>query len=659
MRSTRLVQHDIYRRHPLLPGVGQFRILILHPITANATDAELRGTLLVSTLETERNDFEALSYVWGGPDLPTTTILIDDVPFEITTHLAAFLHHLRRVGEYVRVWVDKICINQSDNAEKSDQVALMADIYQSCRLVNVWLPDPTGANSIKPRNGNTANMGGLLSLLAGEHFHDIPGFRVDENTGKQTFEETEDFCALWDDFRLLAESPWWTRGWTAQEAFLPPTVRFLHNAADPCDLPLVHQAMGRASYFSDIRRPCCADALDVFPKKKFTAMWDFFHHIRKLSHRREVYLNPRSADGRDYFYIVVSTFAARQCQQGRDRIYSLWSAAGNVYKSHTPDYEISEEEVFTSIFKGMLRESRSHLNIIFSSGMDFRVFQGLNFGPSTKGASKRPTWVPDFSQSWSERTVEANLDRLAISRMYRASGWSRGRGKIKGNELRLKGFLVDRIQIVGPAVMDPHDSTTLKKILSQWKGMIQKWAATQNQNAQTCYRQLVATICGEVCGEFVTDKQQAVLKRRFILSEMGKTNIVRLLIELAFQQMAWSEHWRPFRPDEDCPPPHELESFFESGDLYCLSNEAYRTAVVASLFHRALYLTQNGRMGLCVPQATTGDEIWGVYGSKVPFTFRPLKKADGSMVYNMIGDCYLYGAMMGMLARSAIEVRLV
>ncbi|KAI1205008.1 heterokaryon incompatibility protein-domain-containing protein [Annulohypoxylon truncatum] len=657
MDSPFLMQHAIYRRRPLTPGVGQFRVLILHPITANPPDTNLRGTLLVSTLEHERNNFEALSYVWGSPDLPTTTILIDDIPFEITTHLAAFLHHLRLVDEYVRVWVDRICINQNDYDEKSDQVALMADIYQSCSLVNVWLPRPT--ETTRPRDRNTANLGGLLSLLIGEHFHDIPGFRVNQTTGKQTFEETEDFCALWDDFLLLAESPWWTRGWTVQEAFLPPTVRFLHNAADPCDLPLIHHAIGRTSYFSDTRPPCCAEALDIFPQEKYKAVWDFFHHIRKLSHRRDLYLKTRSADGRDYFYIVVSTFAARQCQQGRDRIYSLWSAAGKFYKSHIPNYKIPEEEVFSSVFKGMLRESRSHLNIIFSSGMDFRVFQGLNFGPSAKGANQKPTWVPDFSQSWSERTVEANLDRLAISRMYRASGWSRGRAKIKGNELRLKGFLADRIQIVGPVMIDPYDSTSAKTTLSQWKVMIQKWGATQKLDAQTCYRQLTATICGEVCGEYVTDKQQTLLKRRFILSEMGKTNIVRLLIELAFQQMAWMEHWRPFRLEEDCPKQDELDGFFESGDLYRLTHEAYRNAVVASLFHRALYLTDNGRMGLCVPQATAGDEIWGVYGSKVPFTFRPLKSAGGSMRYHMIGDCYLYGAMMGMLVQSAVEIRLV
>ncbi|KAI0883507.1 heterokaryon incompatibility protein-domain-containing protein [Annulohypoxylon maeteangense] len=650
-------QHDIYRGRPLMRGVGQFRILILHPTTENSPNTKLRGTLLVSALERERNNFEALSYVWGSPDLRTTTILIDDIPFEITTHLAAFLCHLRRVNEYARVWVDRICINQSDCDEKSDQVALMGDIYQSCRLVNVWLPDP--AETTRHRDRKTANLGGLLSLLSGEHFHDIPGFGVDETTGNRTFEETEDFCAVWDDFLLLAESPWWTRGWTVQEAFLPPTVRFLHNAADPCDISLIHQAMGRTSYFDDIRKPCCAEALDIFPKKKYKAVWDLFHHVRKLSHRRDVYLNPRSADGRDFFYIVVSTFAARQCQQGRDRIYSLWSATGKVYRSHIPDYKIPEEEVYTSVFKSMLRESQSHLNIIFSSGMDFRVFQGLNFGPSTDGVNKRPTWVPDFSQSWSERVAEANLDRLAISRMYRASGWSRGRVKIKGDELRLKGFLIDRVQVVGPVMIDPHDSISAKRTLSQWKVMIQEWAAAQKLTVQTCYRQLSATICGQVCGEFVTDEKRALLKREFILSEMGKTNIVRLLIELAFQQMAWAEHWRPFRPDEDCPKRDELDGFFESGDLDRLTHVAYRNGVVASLFHRALYLTENGRMGLCVPQAMAGDEIWGVYGSKVPFTFRSLKGVDGYMRYNMIGDCYLYDAMMGMLVRSGIEVRLV
>lgn len=37
------------------------------------------------------------------------------------------------------IWIDQICINQSDVEEKSHQVALMSHIYKYCKEVFLWL----------------------------------------------------------------------------------------------------------------------------------------------------------------------------------------------------------------------------------------------------------------------------------------------------------------------------------------------------------------------------------------------------------------------------------------------------------------------------------------------------------------------------------------
>jgi Heterokaryon incompatibility protein (HET) len=37
------------------------------------------------------------------------------------------------------IWADAICINQIDTSEKTEQVPLMADIYERAELVLVWL----------------------------------------------------------------------------------------------------------------------------------------------------------------------------------------------------------------------------------------------------------------------------------------------------------------------------------------------------------------------------------------------------------------------------------------------------------------------------------------------------------------------------------------
>lgn len=652
----------IYRRKALKRHTRQFRILLLHPISEGNKDDHVHGSLLVSDLDYEKGAFETTSYIWGSSNLPKTTAFIDNMPMPITKSLDDFLRCLRRENEQVRIWADGICINQEDNDEKSDQVAMMADIYKSCSCVNVWLPSPARIVEKTSSGKKLARLDALLSMIADGHFHDIPGFEVDVHTGALAFREIPDFQDLWEGFLLLARSPWWTRAWTAQEVFLPPHVLFHHDATGgTCDLSLVKRAMRRFGGYSRNPHPCCAEAIEVFPVEKYAIIWEFLLQTRKIEYFREVHLGAREPDLRDCFYIVVASFADRQCYQGRDRIYSLLSAANHVYRCQRPDYTKTEEDVFTSFFECMLRESKSHLMYRLSDGMDFRLLQGLSFGPVDEVASKKPSWVPDFSQSWSLETVQAQLDRFGISRIYRASGWMKGRADVRGRELHLKGFFMDKIQVVGEAALKLHDPASFRCALAQWQLMIEEHLASQARGPSDLYKQLAMTMCGEVCGEFRTEKHRATMARKLFLSRIWNVNIVRLLVETSFQRMAWSESWRPCQP-EDRPSEHDLDDLFRSGDLSCLTYKPYRNGVIACLSHRALFITEHGRIGLCVPHARPGDEVWGIFGSRVPFVLSPVQTEDQQKKlksYHMIGDCYLHGAMSGELVQPGMKIKLI
>lgn len=160
----------------------------------------------------------------------------------------------------------------------------------------------------------------------------------------------------------------------------------------------------------------------------------------------------------------------------------------------------------------------------------------------------------------------------------------------------------------------------------------------------------------------MSDDQFAAWRRRFVAQKIWKANILATFFEYAFNVIARSEHWRRLRAEE-CPERQELEAVIDTGDLNCFSDGRYRSAVCISLNQRALYITEHGRIGLCSPQATAGDEIWGVYGFRVPFVFRASDGSGESKVHNMIGDCYLQGAMDGELlpprGRGSTVVKLV
>jgi Heterokaryon incompatibility protein (HET) len=61
----------------------------------------------------------------------------------VTTNLYDGLHQLAKVGAEDYIWVDALCINQSDNKEKSLCVPLIGDIFASAATVIVWLGNDT------------------------------------------------------------------------------------------------------------------------------------------------------------------------------------------------------------------------------------------------------------------------------------------------------------------------------------------------------------------------------------------------------------------------------------------------------------------------------------------------------------------------------------
>ncbi|OAG06260.1 HET-domain-containing protein, partial [Paraphaeosphaeria sporulosa] len=118
------------------PGPDYIRLLYLHPIAENP--AELRGTLKFHKLN-EPMVYEAISYAWGEFPKFNQVIVLDGKILKITDNLYSALMAFSRPYGVRVLWADAICINQTDTTEKSQQVALMAEIYSKANLVQVWL----------------------------------------------------------------------------------------------------------------------------------------------------------------------------------------------------------------------------------------------------------------------------------------------------------------------------------------------------------------------------------------------------------------------------------------------------------------------------------------------------------------------------------------
>ncbi|KAH8883497.1 heterokaryon incompatibility, partial [Thozetella sp. PMI_491] len=84
--------------------------------------------------------YEALSYVWGPPNF-SESISCHGVACKVTPNLLAALRRLRYTNKDRTLWVDAICIRQSDIDERIQQVSRMGDIYSQASRVLVWLGD--------------------------------------------------------------------------------------------------------------------------------------------------------------------------------------------------------------------------------------------------------------------------------------------------------------------------------------------------------------------------------------------------------------------------------------------------------------------------------------------------------------------------------------
>jgi hypothetical protein len=119
---------------PLTGGENAFRLLIVRP---GYVDDPLHCSLSNLTIASAP-PYDALSYVWGD-SIASHDITVDDCQFLVKPNVAAALRSARYVSMPRPMWVDAICIDQANNAERSSQVQIMRQIFANAATVLIWL----------------------------------------------------------------------------------------------------------------------------------------------------------------------------------------------------------------------------------------------------------------------------------------------------------------------------------------------------------------------------------------------------------------------------------------------------------------------------------------------------------------------------------------
>ena len=108
---------------------NEIRLLILLPGSRRQSIYDTLATVRLQTKEHEEVPvYHALSYRWGPPQ-PTREIHINGTAFRVRNNLFKALQQLRYEYFPRSLWVDAICINQTDDTERGTQIAVMSDIF--------------------------------------------------------------------------------------------------------------------------------------------------------------------------------------------------------------------------------------------------------------------------------------------------------------------------------------------------------------------------------------------------------------------------------------------------------------------------------------------------------------------------------------------------
>lgn len=318
-----------------LPGPGWMRILRLHKSDKGSGDIFCWLEPVDLNRPAGKNAplpfYEALSHRWGNVQ-ETRTIFCHGAQLLIPGSLFAALQYLRS-SNHQSLWVDCICINQGDVKERSEQIQLITQIFNSATRVLAW--------------------------LGGKNLQEPPGIplkgQVDAEPSSQP--NNDGIPSLQ---RYLA-SPLFRRVWTCQEFVLSRQVTFLLDHEEVRWETFWHRASAELSRHSGkLKDPPRAvqPALRLYTvavTSRFLVSLD----SDPISEWGALDLGlPRKAV--DFFASILRFFSTLDVSDPRDRIYALsWLLPSQGIKIPVPDYSKSVHAVF--------QETRQALNPLTKS----------------------------------------------------------------------------------------------------------------------------------------------------------------------------------------------------------------------------------------------------------------------------------------------------
>ncbi|KAF1841543.1 WD40 repeat-like protein [Cucurbitaria berberidis CBS 394.84] len=554
--------------------------------------------------------YTALSYVWGAP-IFDQAISIEPGFIKITSSLASALRHLRSIENSVILWIDQICMNQPDIAEKVQQIPLMGKIYTNATNTLIWLGDDEDSSSVLAFE----TMENVHARLQGSDAQVTP-----EDFGRLHFPPATD--RSWWAVKQLLRRPWFTRLWTIQEAFLSRDLFIECGRAIACwdDFAawcyLLHESRLLQWLTTN-------DALDREYSKGDPTAAPLPQGATVVNSIQADRIQGLTLVQREYLLNILVSTRYAQATQPKDKIYGvLGMAESNIVADYSP--AVTDREVFHEACLTQL---------------PLLIYELLSCVDHDQPL--QPSWIPDWG---SPRVTEALGYSTKAWTLYCAGGRpvagqfpKMALSKDK-KQVTLAGKMFDTIVTLGCVSQDPKldidNPQSGNRELASYVNIVREAidAQTYHSSETSIYGAFLYTLLAGRDGSGVA------------LPSQDHSEVFSLILDSTTGHM----HSLPGQ----IYSPRRQKGFFTLNSLRsrkpAKTLEDLRTALRAALKMRRFVITRRGYFALVPRGAKDGDEVVVFDRACVPFVVRKtLDDAGNTVGYKMLGEAYVHGIMKG------------